>query len=179
MRTPVANPLVLFAFVAGLALFATACGDDAGEDDEPTEPYALTLGTWDNEAATFAELAEGEVVEMVVGFQGLVFANLALMTWDDVPVRQVAEAEVELVGHGLTYPFVDNQLFFEEVGEGALVVPSFRVPFELPETELEGETVRLTVVVAADGREARIEAEFVIRDDEDCFHTPWDEIVCE
>lgn len=165
--------------MAFIVLFGTACGGDAGDDDEPAVPYALTLGVWDAESATFTELADGDVVEMIVGFQGLVFANLALMTWDDVPVRQVAEADVELVQHGMQYPFVDNQLFFEQVAEGALVVPSFRVPFELPETELIGEQVRLRVVVGADGREAVVEASFVIRDDEDCFHTPWDEIVCE
>ena len=98
----------------------------------------------------------------------------------DIPARFRAEGEIVFEDVDERYPFFDNQVLFEPVGDEWRVVPSFRVPFVLRISELDGRVVRLDLrleSVTGDW-EAESSRRFTVRDTE-CRHTPEGEFVCD
>lgn len=170
---------ILLAAAVSLGLFA--CGDDAPPDDEvPGTPFDVQFGVWDGDAQVFSELEDAQRVELVSGFQGLVFVNLALLADREVPARYRAEGEIVFEDYDERYPFYDNQVLFEPVGDAWRVVPSFRVPFGLPASELDGRVVRfdLRLESLADDWFAEASIRFTIHDG-NCVHTPEGEFICD
>lgn len=178
MRVASSAGSVLAAMVA---LAVGACGD-AGDGAPGPEPTVFTVefGTWDADARVFAPLADGAPVDVVMGFQGLVFVNLALRAERNIAARFVARGEVVFEDYDERYPFYDNQVLFEPVGDAWRVVPSFRVPFGLPASELAGRPVRLDLVLTSHDGAWAAEGTFrFVLVDSRCVHTPEGEFVCE
>lgn len=170
-------PRIALVFILFVSLAACGEATDAPVDD--STPFALTMGVWSADDAVFAELADGQEVNVVMGFQGLVFANLALMAERDIPARFTAEGEIVFPDVDERYPFYDNQVLFEPLDESWRLVPSFRVPFGLPASELDGREVRLDLRFESRDGAWVSEASYVFTlTDEDCVHTPDGEFIC-
>lgn len=184
-RRVVARRVVARGSWAAAALWSlalSACGVD-GPDTEPEpegERFDVAVGRWDPDAETFEALADGAPVELVAGFQGLIFVNLALRAERDVPARYIADGEIVFEDVDERYPFYDPQVLFEPVGDTSRVVPSFRVPFGLPASELDGRMVRFDLRLEShrDDWWAETSVRFRIHDG-DCVHTPEGEFVCD
>lgn len=169
------------------ALFALsalfwACAESAA--GTPSIAYQAELGTWDYALGEFTPLDGEPTLPLIVGFQGLRFASLAVATSADVPQQQSATIFVELPDLGDTYDFVDNQLYFESEilpdGTSLLVIPSFRIPFEWDPEELEGTHVRVTAeLTSRDGHIASVEGRFTLTGEDGCTHSPDGTILCE
>ena len=163
-----------------LALFAcseVALGPEPGPE---RETFSVSLGVWDSSDDVFSELVEEQPVDLVMGFQGLVFVNLALFADGDIPARYTAEGEVVFEDADERVPFFDGQVLFERFGDDARLVPSLRLAFDLPASELDGRTARFNVTLRShdDEWEAHASGTFEIHD-RACEHLPSGEIVCD
>jgi hypothetical protein len=166
--------------LSGLCLHG--CAEE--EPDPEVIPFELALGTWDRALGDFRPLEAGTTQPLIAGFQGLLFVNLALLTSADIEPRQRARVDVGIVGLGEEYSFNDNQVYFEQEllpdGTAVLVVPSFRIPFERAPEELDGDEVRVSILVGlGEALQGRAEGSFRVADADNCIHLPTDEIVCE
>ena len=162
-----------------LALGALAC--DEGSSDTPiaSKDFSISMGFWDAQGESFVGLQEGQPVDIIMGFQGLVFVNLAILTEEDIPARFSAEGTLVFEDTGEEIPFFDNQVLFETLVDEWRVVPSFRIPLNLPVSLIEGRPVRLDVQLLSGSMEWSAESSsvFLLHDGE-CEHTPTGEFVC-
>lgn len=165
--------LLLTAFVLA------ACSEVAPEPEPERETFDVQLGVWDGEEEVFSELLADEPVDLVMGFQGLVFVNLALFADGDIPARYTADGSITFEDVDETVPFFDGQVLFEPFGDGARMVPSFRVAFDLPASQLDGRIARFDVTLRShdDEWESTATYSFQIMDRE-CEHLPSGEIIC-
>lgn len=169
------RPLLCLSIVA-----LAACSESVTTEPEPDrDVFELELGVWNGEDEIFSELENEGTIELVMGFQGLVFVNLALFADGEIPARYIAEGEVVFDDVDERMPFYDGQVLFEPVGDDFRLVPSFRVPFNLPASELDGRVVQLDITLRShdDEWESSASARFKIHDGE-CEHLPSGEIVC-
>ncbi len=176
-------PLIVMRSLLCLSLIALVGCSEALAPTEP-EPdrdvFELQLGVWNAEDEVFSELQDEGTTELVMGFQGLVFVNLALFAGGSIPARYVADGEIVFEDVDERIPFFDGQVLFEPLGDDHRLVPSFRVPFNLPASELDGRVVRLDITLSShDGKwESSASTRFTIHDGE-CEHLPSGEIVCD
>ena len=162
-----------------LALFA--CSEGLEPEPEPErESFTVALGVWNPADEVFSELAEEEPVDLVMGFQGLVFVNLALFADGEIPARYTAEGEIVFEDVDERFPFFDGQVLFESYGDGTRLVPSFRLAFDLPASELDGRIARFDVTLRShdDEWESTASCTFQIHDSA-CEHLPSGEIICD
>ncbi len=168
---------ILGSSLVALCLFA--CGaDPSPEPEEQLNEFEFQIGTWDPVAEVFHELAEGDPVPLVQGFQGLIFVNLALLGDREIPARFEAEAEIVFEDYDERYAFSDPQLLFEPLDDTWRVVPSFRVPFDLPVSELTQRPVLLRISLRSEDWAATKECRFWIAD-ANCHHNPDGSFVCD
>lgn len=157
-----------------------ACSGSEEGGPETYRSFDVQVGVWDPDEESFTELADGQQVELVSGFQGLVFVNLALLAERGIPARFRAHGEIVFDDFDERYPFTDNQVLFEPLDDDWRVVPSFRVPFGLPASALDGREFRLELEFESlsDDWRAALSRRFTIHDG-NCVHTAEDEFVCE
>lgn len=168
--------LLLLPFV-GLVACSEAALTEEPEVDR--DVFEMELGVWNADSEVFSELEDEGTIELVMGFQGLVFVNLALFADGQIPARYIADGEIVFDDVDERMPFFDGQVLFEPAGDEFRLVPSFRVPFNLPASELDGRVVQLDITLRShdDEWESSASARFTIHDGE-CEHLPSGEIVC-
>ncbi len=187
MRLPVA--LVARSHFALLALVvfascgpATPSGDagpaDAGPDAAPAEPFDFEIGRLDQEGA-FVPLGSQDTMEIVVGFQGLIFIDVALQTTAPIPARLEGLATVHFDDAAYDFTFRDNYVSFEASAHGPRLCRAFRVPFGQDLALLDGQTITLELELSAAGWQGGHSASFQIADNEDCYEAVDGEIICE
>lgn len=169
--------LLIFIIVA---LTLAACSEATQESEPERETFEVQLGVWDADQAVFSELVDEAPVDLVMGFQGLVFVNLALFADGDIPARYTAAGTITFEDVDETVPFFDGQVLFERLGEDARMVPSFRLAFDLPASELDGRIARFDVTLRShdDAWESTATCTFQILD-RACEHLPSGEVVCD
>ncbi len=156
-----------------------ACDGDDPKDEPPVpvENFDLSVGTFEEEA--FRPLSASDVVEIVVGFQGLIFVDLALHADQDLPQWWQAETQVTFLDSpDLSYSFRSNRIEFESENGGVLN-RAFRVPFGQDIGLLDGERIELDVTIRATGWEGNGSARFLIEDNEECTEDPEGDLICE
>ena len=154
-------------------LLCAGCGDDGAPHDpeDLRTRFDVQLGVFDADTSTFAELSDAEHVEIIVGFQGLVFIDLALLTDAPIGARFQAVSEVDFDDDELDFTFQDNYVFFEDRA-GVKIAPSFRVAFDIPVDRIDGEEIELHVVLTDDTWRADLRRRFRIADLDGCLHNP-------
>lgn len=161
-----------------LALVPLSCDDDPKDEPPvPVEEFELSVGTYESDA--FHVLAPDDVVEIIVGFQGLIFIDLALQADQELPTWWQAETQVTFVDSpDLSYSFRSNRVELESSGSGVLN-RAFRVPFGLDIGLLHGQRIEVEVTVRATGWEGNGATEFLIEDNEQCTEDPNGDLICE
>jgi len=102
-----------------------------------------------------------------------------MMTADPVPPRMQAVCEVDFVdSDALDFAFQDNYVFFEDEGQWRLA-PSFRVAFDEPLDEIDGQHVTLRLTLGDDDWVSEVSATVEIADRDGCMHDPVEGLVCE
>lgn len=168
------------AMLTVLAL-VIACGGDAAAPEPTPDPemFSVKVGVWDADQAAFSELQSGQSVNIVMGFQGLVFVNLALLTEAEIPNRFSAEGTLTFEDDGRTLSLYDNQVLFESMLDAHLV-PSFRIPFSDSASSLANRTLRLDLVLTSQDLEWQAERTFTFTiTDRQCQHMPDGTFVCD
>lgn len=168
------NPTTMFRLflAAVLGCLLVACGEVLEEPPPMPDPFAMQVGIWDAETATFNPLVDGQPVSVVQGFQGLVFLNLALFSDANIPPRFQAEGTLVFRDTGEVRELYDNQVLFETRSEG-MVVPSFRVglPYRVSELADRAVDVTLTLTSLDDAWQSDAAFWFIISD-QTCRHLP-------
>lgn len=178
---PLARRSMALASATLGALALAACAEEAAGPGEPVHSleFPLQLGAWDSSTETFVELPDAAQVEIVMGFQGLVFVNLALLTDEAIPQRFRAEGELTFLDTGEMFPVVDNQVFFEPLPGETWLVPSFRIPLSGTAATLDGREIELVVTLSSqdDTWCSDLDKRLVLHDG-DCVHNPDGTFVC-
>jgi hypothetical protein len=160
-----------FRWLALVACFAS-CGpeDAAGEADAqpdlPVQPFSVQIGRLDA-AHAFTPIASTDSVEIVVGFQGLIFFDLALLAPAEVPAEMSAEAAVRFDDPAQNFSFRTNHVEFRPFRGGRLS-PAFRVPFGQDLALIAGQHIAIELVLTAPGWRGEASADFDIVDEDVC-----------
>ncbi len=171
--------------IAALALLwtLTACGDnpeEGGEDtgpDTPAETFEFSIGEADEDGA-FTPVGSGDSVEIVVGFQGLIFIDLILDAPADVEWRMAVECDITFAERpDYDFGFRVNRLQMATVAGRRL--GELRVPFGQDVSLIHGQDITVDVRLSATGWEGQSSASFRIADDERCIEDPDGELECE
>lgn len=165
--------------LTGCATAAACGGDDTTAPPDNATPFVTTLGVWADDTASFSTLADGAAVPVVEGFQGLVFANLALRADADVPAQFVADGTLRFDDTGDEVPLYDGFVFFEALPQGR-VATSFRVGLSGTAASLDDRPLTLSFELRShDGAwRSDVDARLVLRDAQ-CRHTPEGTFVCD
>jgi len=173
----------LFASLVAALLCVAACGDDTVTGEEPVvpaEPFELEIGVLDSDSGDFVPLGPSDTVEIVVGFQGLIFVDLALRAPAEVASRFTANAFVAFTdAPELDYSFRDNFVDFDPGRNGTRICRRFRVPFGQELILIDGQDIELDLALRAAGWDGQTTVGFAIEDAEDCIEAETGELVCE
>lgn len=164
------------------AMAGGACADvavderDAGPD-APADTFEVVVGVPD-ETFRFAPIRVDDTVEIVVGFQGLIFIDLLLDVPADVPWRLGADCDVSFDDRpDFDFAFRVNLIEFDSVAERRR--GELRVHFGQDVALIDGRDISIAVRLFASGWEGRARASFRIADDERCIENPAGELECE
>lgn len=161
--------------LVGLALALAGCPGpvpdprgDAGLDAGPCEMTArLGVG---GRGAEFVPLGDGDVGEVIVGYQGFIFIQ-AILELTGAPAGQVlAPFTISLEGHD---PYADNKrVDVTEGGEGAVYSAPLSIYFnDFPLPDVVGKACDVRVSVAHGDCQASDDVRLTLRDEDPCIHT--------
>jgi hypothetical protein len=164
----------MFFILAGSS--SAACADSDVEVIE-VEEFDFEIGLLDGEE--FDSLASPDTVEIVVGFQGLIFIDLSLAAEVVLPERVSVVGEVNFTNEpSLTFNLRTDVVLFEQDGDGSSIAPDFRVLFGFDLELLDGKEIELELKLEARGWLGTAQAQFFIVDQEQCFEDPNGELDC-
>lgn len=170
-------------WLLGAVLLAalTACGETTGDgdagDDVPTQEFEIAIGRVDAATDRFELLADSDEVEIVVGFQGLNFVDLALRGSEAHPSRLTALVDVAFPdAPDRDYSFRDNAIEFKDlIGHRRALL---RVPIGQDVAVVAGSDVVIRVELQTRGWHALASSGFRMVDNEQCFENPAGELEC-
>ncbi len=169
-----------YPFVCALPLLMLACGESDGGSDEPDVPaeaFEMGVGALDA-SGDFQTLSPSDTVEIVVGFQGLIFVDLLLSIPEHVPWRFNADCEVSFAAEpDFDFGFWVNRLTFDPLAGGQRA--ELRIPFGQDVSLIDGHDLTVSIRLLATGWEADQTVSFHIADDERCIENPDGELECE
>ena len=175
----ISNPRIIAVLSSALVSCALlgGCDEPTPEPEPEPEPFALTVGTYDYETEVFQELADGAEVEVLIGFQGLVFIDLALLTEDSIPAQAQVRAQVDFRDTPeVAFSFRDDYLYFDADPFGQLA--SLRVPFQNAVDEIDRDEMTMTLEITAGDFAAERTIRLMVVND-GCVHLPDGTIECE
>ncbi len=165
---------------------ASACNKDDDDTSETSEgeqsivyqDFDATIGLVDEQGA-FQPLQESNTVEIVVGFQGLIFIDVSILTDSDVPETMISDASVSFPNEpSYDFTFRNNFVSFEDSG-GQRLCRIFQVPFWRELALIKDQPIELNVPLTGEDWQTMISQRFTIVDDEDCYQVMSGEILCE
>jgi hypothetical protein len=142
-------------------------GSDAGTDGCT---FHVSLGTGDR--ADFVPLADGDPLEVWLGFQGFRMLNLAVrldgavVTTADLTMHLVVEAT------GVEVDQVDRQMTVVAAADGSRIVEDYLIFFnDAPASQLIGHMATLEHIARGGGCVGATRVEVELRDDNPCIDT--------
>ena len=168
-----------------LSLIASpvACSDDDGGDVADTGPinwrdFTLQIGHLDD-AEAFQALDAASTMEIVVGFQGLIYIKTSLSADADIPDILTADARVSFVDRpDYDFTFRSNYVEFDP-GPVPRLCRLFQVNFGQDISLLRDQTIELTITLTGDDWRSTASQRFTIVDEEDCYEAQTGELICE
>lgn len=156
---------------ATLALLILAgCDSSGAAGDGGTDAACsidVALGTGDRD--TFAPLADGDPVEVVLGFQGFRMLVLAMEVRGVDTGSADISAHLEIGASGLETDQVDRQMTLVSTGAETGVVEEYLIFFnDAPASEIVGHRAVIQHIVRAGGCTGTSEVEVELRDDDAC-----------
>jgi hypothetical protein len=151
---------------------AAACSSGSGVDAGPDVScdIEVTLGTGNR--MSFAPLADGDPLEVWLGFQGFLMLDLAVRltgapaTAADLTVHLTVESTDVHVDQ------VDRQMPALAVDDGSTMVEDYLIFFnDVPASRLIGHTARIEQIARAGGCMGTQRIEVELRDDNRCVNT--------
>ena len=168
-RTRRLSPLVALA-----ALVCAGCPGtenthaDAGADAAPCD-LSVSLGVG-GRGSDFVPLHDGDVGEVIVGYQGFIFIQTILRIEGVTDGQVLAPFMVELEGHE---PYADNKrVEMIDGGDGAGYSAPLSLYFnDFPLPDVVGSQCRLSVTVTRQGCSGGVGVDLILRDEDPCIHT--------
>jgi len=168
-----ACPVLRCALVVLLAAACAAgCSPADADPDDAAGPgeeckLGVTLGTGDRERFTAVE--EGDVAEIVLGFQGFRMLELALQV-EGSPVDEVNVITHVSLSTGDELDQRDGRMPLIEVDGGHSVLEDFLIFInDVPAVSVIGSDATLEVIVRTDDCTGALSRTVELRDDDDCI----------
>jgi len=159
---------------AGVAVLAAGCPDSPGpapSDAGPDAPcdLAVALGVG-GRGADFDRLEDGDVAEVIVGYQGFIFLQVILEVRGIAAGQVLAPFTISLDGHE---PYGDNKRvdLADEGGGAAYSAPLSLYFNDFPLPDVVGKNCRVDVTVDAQGCTGHFGVDLELRDEDPCIHT--------
>jgi hypothetical protein len=159
--------LVLAALLAGCPESPGPGPTDAGPD-APCD-LAVTLGVG-GRGESFVPLEDGDVAEVIVGYQGFIFLQVILEVEGLASGQVLAPFTITLDGRE---PYGDNKrVDLEDGGDGAAYSAPLSLYFnDFPLPDVVGKGCRLAVTVDRQGCTGSFGVDLQLRDEDPCIHT--------
>lgn len=161
-------------FVIAVTGALSGCPEDP--DDAPADAaadgaacdLAVSLGTGGH-GDRFVPLADDDVAEVIVGYQGFIFIQTILKI-EAIPAGQVlAPFTIHLEGHD---PYGDNKrVDLTDGGDGAVYSAPLSLYFnDFPLPDVVGKRCQVAVTVDRQGCTGHFSADLDLRNDDPCIH---------
>lgn len=162
------------ACLLGVAAILAGCPDAPGPGPSDAGPDApcdigVSLGVG-GRGANFVPLEDGDVAEVIVGYQGFIFLQIILRAEGLPPGQVLAPFTISLDGHE---PYGDDKrVDVADGGDGAVYSAPLSIYLnDFPLPDIVGRTCRLAVSVYQQGCRAQFGVDLELRDEDPCIHT--------